>query len=327
MTRLMEAAQQLQQENAVPKSVKASSDLGISKAIASRWLSSSEFHRVKVDIGKLPLLAGEILASGEAPQHVVIIDLNKNKVNCSATYTPKITVVCGASLVKAAKSKGVNQIECWVGNKAAKALKVKLPKVEANLAMLSKLGFNPSPGGENGIFDLQPTNLMRNKSASFPDSTQFGPPGSELNNPGQFMSMLNIEEALRMYLHSLKEGIWKPVSSQWATVPPSLVDATNEAGLIGKEKGLAAGFAPLDFVYWQMKQLEAPVKHKYADGQRLSASKFAFVGEPDDPSTWLFRADSPVAIQASIGEIKSCKYLSKAAKVASLGELRKRSGL
>jgi len=326
----MEAAQILQRENAVPESVKASSDLGISKTIASRWLSSAEFYYVKVPIAKLPLLAGDIIAGKESPQHTIIVDVNKNKVNSSATYTPKITVVCGAGLVKAAKARGVTKLDCWIGVKAAKALKLKLPKVEANLGTVAKLGYNPSPGSPNGVFNL-PTNNM--KRGAFPDATDFGAPGSELNNPGQFMSMLNIEEALAMYLHSLKEGIWKPISSQWAVVPPSLVDATNEAGLIAKDKSAlvkAAGvetFAPLDFVYWQQQMLGQPVKHKYVGTQKLTASKFAFVGESDDPSTWLFRADSTSAIQASIGEIKACKYLSKAAKVVTLGELRKRSGL
>lgn len=320
MTRLMEAANLMQQVTTAPKSIKASSELGISKSIATRWLTSADFYHVKVDISKLPLMAGEILAASESPQHVIIVDLNKNKVNSSATYTPKITVVCGSSMVKAAKAKGVKELECWVGLRAAKVLKIKLPKV-----VEATIGFNPSPSSPNGIFRL-PTPMLRNRSVSFPDLVDFGAPGSELNNPGQFMSMLNIEEALSMYLDHLKEGLWKPISSQWATVPPSLRNATNEAGLIAKDKGLAA-FAPLDFVLWQQKQLEAPIKHKYVKGQKLNASKFAFVGDPEDPSTWLFRADSSPAITASLGELKACRYLSKPAKIATIEELRKRSGL
>lgn len=318
--RLLEAANQLVCEKEVPKSIKASSDLGISKAVASRWLSASEFYHIKVSVDKLPLMAGDILAAGEAPKHVVIVDINKNKVNRSVSYTPKITVVCGADIVRSAKKNKVDTIDCWISAKAAKALKLKLPKLAA------AIGFNPNPntagGPALGSFNLPRTTALR----TLPDAVDFGPPGSELNNP-QFHSMLNIEEALSMYLSNLKNGIWKPISSQWAVVPPSLRDATNEAGLIAKDKKLAASFSPLDFVFWQKAQLDAPVKHKYYEGTRLSASKFAFVGDTDDPSTWLFRADSLPAIQTAIADLKACAYINKKAKQLTLMELKKRSGL
>lgn len=318
MTRLFEAAKQLEQEKEVQKSIMASSDLGISKALAQRWISSDVFYHMKVAVDKLPLLAGELIAGAEAPKHSVIVDLNKNKINQSATYTPKVTVICGADIVRAAKKKGITTIDCWIGAKAAKALKLKATG-------LGQLGYNPSPNGPAlGSFNLPTT--MKNTSPFFPDFVDYGPAGSELNNP-QFMSMLNIEEALSMYLSNLKNGIWKPVSSQWATIPPSLVNATKEASIIVKEKKLAASFAPIDFVLWQETQLKAPVKHKYDGNIKLSASKFAFVGDTDDPSTWLFRADSLDAIKASASQLKDCKYLSKQTKMAIIAELKKRSGL
>lgn len=325
MTRLIEAAQIMQYENTVPKLIKASSDLGISKAIAVRWLSSDVFFNMRIAVDKLPLLAGDILAKSDSPSHVVVVDLNKNKVNRSATYTPKVTVVCGADIVRATKEKGSWFINCWVGSKAAKVLKVEFSKeLQAGLDSLSKMGYNPHPTEPGGIFNL-PTTMMH-KSASFPDAVDYGAPGSELNNPGQFMSMLNIEEALSMYLNNLKNGIWKPISSQWAVVPPSLTNATNEAGLIAKDKKLQA-FSPLDFVYFQQTILNEPVKHKYVNGQKLSASKFAFVGDYDDPSTWLFRADSVDAIKASVRELQACRYLSSKAKQLTIGELNRRNSL
>jgi hypothetical protein len=318
--RLLEAAKQLDCEKEVPKSIMASSDLGISKAVAVRWLSADEFFHMKVDVDKLPLMAGDILASGEAPKHLVIVDINKNKVNRSASYLPKVTVICGADIVRGAKKNKTVSIDCWISAKAAKCLKLKLPKMQA------AIGFNPNPitapnGATGGLtFKFMKTGM------NFPDAGNYGAPGSELNNP-QFMSMLNIEEALSMYLSNLKNGIWKPISSQWTVVPPSLRDATNEAGLIAKDKKLAASFVPMDFVLWQKTVLDAPVKHKYVDGVRLSASKFAFVGDVDDPSTWLFRADSLPAIKNALVELKACAYISTKAKALTLLELKKRSGL
>lgn len=312
--RLIEAAKQLELEGETSKSLMASSDLGISKAAAVRWLSSDEFYNMKIAVNKLPLMAGEILAEGDGPRHIVIVDINKNKVNRAASFIPKVTVVCGADLVRIAKKKAEKDIDCWISAKAAKALKLKLPKIEATL------GFNPNPstagGPALGSFRLP-------RTMNIPTAVNYGAPGSELNNP-QFMSMLNIEEALSMYLGNLKNGIWKPISSQWAVVPPSLTNATNEAGLIAKNKKLQA-FSPLDFVYWQQSVLEAPVKHKHIDGQRLTASRFAFVGDTDDPSTWLFRADSKEAIAKSENDLKACAYLSKRAKQLTSFELRKRS--
>lgn len=326
MTRLIEAAQSLKNNVVVEKSVMASGELGISKSVAVRWLSSNEFYHVEINVDKLPLSTGDMIASADAPKHMIIVDINKNKVNPRASiYVPKVSVVCGGELVRGAKKKGTQLIHCWIGAKAAKALKIKLPKISANLAQLSKAGFNPHQNGPAlGTVSL-PTNAMNNVSMSFPDFRNFGAPGSELNNP-QFMSMLNIEEALDMYLGNLKDGIWKPISSQWTLVPPSLIDATNEAGLIAKDRKLAAStFSPIDFVYWQQHVLNQSIKHKIVNGSKLSASKFAFVGDDEDPSTWLFRADSLPAIRASIDQVKACKYLSKEAKLATLGELKRRS--
>lgn len=312
MTRLMEAAQNLeQQKKVVQKSFMASGDLGISKPSAARWISSDMFYYVKVAVDKLPLMAGEILASGDAPKHIVVIDINKNKINQSAMYTPKIAVLCGADIVRGAKRQGTTLLDCWVGAKAMKVLKLKIAA-----------GCNPSPNGPAlGSFNYPST--MRNTSPNFPDAVDYGPAGSELNNP-QFMSMLNIEEALLMYLGNLKNGIWKPISSQWAIVPPSLRNATNEAGLIAKDKKIQA-FAPLDFVLWQQEQLKH--KYKYVGTEKLTASRFAFVGDVDDQSTWLFRADSMDSIKASAIELKACSYLSKPAKIATIAELKKRAGI
>ncbi len=320
MNRIMQAAHNLQQEKAAPTTIMASCDFGMKDSTVQLWLVSDKFFKAIVPISKLPMLAGEILAAGDAPAHTIIVDVNKNKINRSLSYVPKIAVICGSSMIQKAKDKGEVTINCWVGVKAAKALGLTVPKLEATL------GYNPGPTPPNGIFHL-PSTAMSNRSVSFPDFTDYGALGSELNNPTQFMSMLNIHEALSMYLNNLKNGIWKPVSSQWATVPLSLKDATNEAGLIAKEKGVFASvstFSPLDFVKWQKHVLESPVKFKHVGKERLSASKFAFVGDSDDPSTWLFRADSKEAIQASAKEVVRNKQISVAAKKATMAVLKKR---
>lgn len=281
-TSLEAAAMEL--HTAPEQTIKQKNELGLPKSVTQKWLASEEFFKVNVRLSKLPTLYGEIYADGKTSNTQIIIDLNINKVNkASGGYVPKVTIVAGSMLVKNAKQNEVHELSCWVGRRAAKHLGVDISKHLEKIAAAATIavapGFNPSPvhpfpSPAKGGF-TQPA------GAQFFDARHYGAMGSELNNPGRFNSMSNITEALSMYLSDLKNGKWKPVSSQWATVPAKLVDATNEAGLIAKERGLQA-FSPMDFVRWQVHELGAEVKRKNG----LTASKYQEIGDPDDPSTW-----------------------------------------
>lgn len=274
-TPLLTAASQL--VRVASKTYKSKNELGISKVALDRWITSDEFYHVKVPVDKLPLLYGDLLASAEVDAVAVIVDVNKNRVNKAAHgYVPKVAIVAGAELVRKAKEKDIVSIDCWLGKKAARLMKIHVSKP------IDVTAFAMCPESAPGIAQ----GSISAPSATHGDGINFGPPGNALHHPEwQFMSMQNVQEALSMYISSLKDGSWKPISSQWALVPPSLVNATNEAGIIARERGMQA-FAPLDFVFWQKSRLSASVKSKRVNGKELTASKFKKVVDEDDPSTW-----------------------------------------
>jgi hypothetical protein len=91
------------------------------------------------------------------------------------------------------------------------------------------------------------------KRRELADSTHFGPSNSFLNNP-QMYEDSDVEDALDVYLHQLKEGIWKPVSSQWAPVPQPYIAITNRMKACAQKYKLKS-FIPQDFVSWYKYQI------------------------------------------------------------------------
>jgi hypothetical protein len=360
-------------------------ELGLPKESAN-WIESREFFRLKVPIDKIPLVGGEVFASADNTKKI-IIDKNVHKVGSTAKgYTPKVLVLCGSALVASAKEADHFTIDCWVGERALKYMKLDVRACAAfpgSVADLSQAlnGLLKQGNGQKDyayIRDIYPalgyfvysknnkllkqaysTNMVTLKISFTGPATQVyesyvtkpsqltagttpvpnnpsdqhfnsaeggfgtkagllfsdyrdnGAVGSELNS--NFMSMMNIDEALSMYLDDLKDGVWKPVSSQWATVPPSLVDATNEASLLAKDKGLQS-FAPLDFVKWQQKILASSADVKRVGDLLVKRSKFAYVGDPDDPSTWLLACATKETIKASLKQLKDISFIPRTEK-------------
>ena len=141
--------------------------------------------------------------------------------------------------------------------------------------------------------------------------TNYGAPNSEYANP-PLKTMMNIEEALRVYLAMIADGTHKPLPPMFD--PSSTITASRypneyrEAEIAARSIGET--ISVIDFMRWQNKQLAASAPTKCG----LSASAFAYIGDPKDISTWHYQCNSLEAIEASLDELDSTSYVPKEAK-------------
>jgi hypothetical protein len=150
--------------------------------------------------------------------------------------------------------------------------------------------------------------------------TNYGALGSELNNP-QLKQMLNVEEALTMYRTETASGIHKVIYTPYAPVPPGLINAAKEAKIAVEAAGIALDkFSIYDFLRWQDHKLrmKAAIQRKYVNGEPLTFSAFAYVGEIRDTSTWHLAMHSASAIKKAIKEISEIKLVPKSFKAEAL---------
>lgn len=136
-----------------------------------------------------------------------------------------------------------------------------------------------------------------------PDGTYY-PVGSELSQP-ELKTMLNVHEALSIFLTVLKDGMKGPLQQMFqpVTIPTDkfLINACREAEIAAKEAHRKINVH--DFVNWQHNTLtKKGTPTKYG----LAASAYAYIGDRYDISTWHLRADSPEEIKKSIHKVMEC---------------------
>lgn len=108
--------------------VKSSSQLNISAEVDLR---SSEFHSLRVNVKKFPL----VFAAGASEDGPIIIDYNFDRLGrIECGFVPKVVVLSGINAAKAAKANAAKSsaITAWVGTKAFKVLEITASDVSSN---------------------------------------------------------------------------------------------------------------------------------------------------------------------------------------------------
>lgn len=128
-------------------------------------------------------------------------------------------------------------------------------------AQVVRQGAGAVPGHQVGWTQGAP-NQIRLKSDDLPDvdGTYFGPKGNTLNNLVLQDDLSNIENTLDQYLYHLRDGSWKPVSSQWATIPLEYAGTASRVKLAASQMGIK-NFAVMDFYHWQ-RAIKAAAKEE-----------------------------------------------------------------
>jgi hypothetical protein len=138
-----------------------------------------------------------------------------------------------------------------------------------------------------------------------PDGT-FINPNSELGRP-ELKTMLNVREALSIFLNMLKSGMDRPQQNSFAPVSgiPSgrmFANASREAEIAAKEAHRKINVSK--FIRWQHDELSQEGPHKKYG---LVASAYSYVGDPNDISTWFLRADSKEEIKNALRHVIHCE--------------------
>jgi hypothetical protein len=136
-----------------------------------------------------------------------------------------------------------------------------------------------------------------------PDGTYY-PLGSELSRP-ELKTMLNVHEALAIYLSILKSGMKGPLQQMFqpVVIPTDkfLISASREAEIAAREAHRKININ--DFINWQHHVLtQTKTQTKYG----LAASAYAYIGDRGDISTWHLRADSEESIRKSLLKVMNC---------------------
>jgi len=154
------------------------------------------------------------------------------------------------------------------------------------------------------------------------DFTNFGAPGSEANNPGLKL-MLNVEEALRMYVAQTVNGVHKTTFSPFAPIPPGLVNAAREAKIAASEfSKMPFEFSVVDFLNWQNRQVTTKKALLMKNG--LFASEYAFVGDAHDVSTWFLPVATPKQVRRSLNMVMETREIPKKERLSLKAELEAR---
>lgn len=167
--------------------------------------------------------------------------------------------------------------------------------------------FDPMNNGEKPL-----GSLGLGTNAGEADVISYGAPSSEYANP-PLKLMMNIEEALRLYLASLADGTHMAMPSQ---VFANALMAGNHPNEYSECKiaaeSASAEINVVDFIAWQRKQLNCSQQLK--DG--LEASAYAYVGDPKDISTWHCAMDSAKSINAGLDTLENTNYVPKAIRAS-----------
>jgi hypothetical protein len=157
------------------------------------------------------------------------------------------------------------------------------------------------------------------QSPIVPDGTYY-PAGSELARP-ELRTMLNVREALSIFLTLLKDGMKGPMQNSFSPVviPTDrfLMNACSEAEIAIKESRRKVN--TLDFVNWQHNTLsQIKTQTKYG----MLASAYGYVGDPTDISTWHLLANSEKTIRHSLKHVMCCDGVPDKKKVAIREKLK-----
>lgn len=189
--------------------------------------------------------------------------------------------------------------------------KIIAPTAAIGNTTLSNLIYSNVPrvhGGYKG-----PTDMMQPGIGGV-DFVHYGAPNSELNNPGLRL-MDNVEEALGMYLQYVRDGIHEPVGKMGLVAPPLYMNAAAETRIALKAHPEVNenNFSTSDFLMWQNKTLriKANAQTKVVNGDRLTSADFAYVGDPQDISTWHLPIASKAQIEQSLRASSTCSAVPK----------------
>jgi hypothetical protein len=146
-----------------------------------------------------------------------------------------------------------------------------------------------------------------------PDGTYY-PAGSELARP-ELRTMLNVREALAIFLSILKNGMKGPLQNMFSPVAIQtdkfLMNACREAEVAAKTMNRVIDVR--DFVNWQHTTLsKRETQTKYG----LTAGAYAYVGSPGDISTWHLKCNSAEAIKKSLVKVMHCEGIPDSKKTA-----------
>lgn len=292
-TTIHDAIRSLEMEQSpIPSLVKTAQQMSLAAS------ASKEFHLVSIASNLLPALFAKT-ASNEGP---IIVDKNKDKLGrLDCGFVPKLIVVSGIDAFKEMRRERKPTVQVWAGRDILKALKVKphniAPVVAAGPVTKDYVMDRPNQAAP-ALGSFNGPNL-----GMVPDFTTYGAPGSEANNP-MMKTMLNVEEALRMYVAGVVNGEHKPIMSPMAVVPPHLVNAAKEARIAASEfSKIPFDFSVMDFIHWQNKQLS--VRQSLMTKNNLFASSYAYVGDDADPSTWLLDISTPKKIDVALRRVMS----------------------
>lgn len=126
---------------------------------------------------------------------------------------------------------------------------------------------------------------------SLADGKDFGAPTSYLNNPNMYDDLLNVEEALDIYLRHIKESIWRPISSQWAPIP----EGNQQLATRAKHAAIKAGvkdFSAADFVQWTRGVKAAKAKGQKVDMRTSTQINAGGPGSGRHPEAGTFKKTS-----------------------------------
>jgi hypothetical protein len=118
--------------------------------------------------------------------------------------------------------------------------------------------------------------------------------------------MLNVREALAIFLNLLKSGMKGPMTHSWSPVMIAtdrfLINACSEAEVAAKMAHKKID--TLAFVRWQhdtLTQKGPPTKYG------LYASAYAYVGDSKDISTWFLQSDTKDEVKKSLRLVMQCE--------------------
>src|ERR1700761_4186146 len=233
MGNIFETVSGIQRTEAVGTLSKTRTALAIE---ASSPKGSQVFDFVRIDVLKVPTLSAGI-DDGE-----LVIDLNVDRLRqTSAGFIPKLVILSGAERLRAAKRMGASSCNAWVGKKVFGKHKIlsseSIPKADIaaaskDIAALTDKQENILMDGRN--FAAPALGGFNGTNKPFSDmQTDYGAPGSELNNP-MLKLMLNVEDALEMYQTESATGIHKVIYSPYAPIPGILINAAREASIAAK---------------------------------------------------------------------------------------------
>jgi hypothetical protein len=130
----------------------------------------------------------------------------------------------------------------------------------------------------------------------------------------------NMDEAVQMYLDAIKYGLYTPMAPAF-----SPVQLASQNRLVRSLASRGIGVVEFCQWSWQAKERAKTEKTKSVGGTDVPRSKFAYVGDPSDPSTWHLPVDTPGRARNALARINQTHGIPASEKPKVLDRIRRQA--